>query len=56
MSKITQVISELRVKKKSADRRTGAKTKSNQADMEFIQRLTDLENEVKEIHQLIRCA
>jgi len=53
LSKMAQVIQELKVKKKSADRRAGSK--NNKADMLFLQRLGQLETELKDMHKLVRC-
>lgn len=55
LSKTNQVIQELRVKRKSAERRTGVKTQTNKADMEFLQLLSKIDGEVKEMAQLLRC-
>lgn len=55
IQKATQLITELRIKKKSADRRNGSKTKTNKADIMFLEKLTEVETEVKEVQKLLRC-
>ena len=52
-TQVTNVLNELRVKKKSAERRSGSK--SNTADMLFLARLSEMENELKEMQKIIRC-
>lgn len=51
---MSQVVNELRVKKKSAERRSGCKS-NYKPDMLFLQRLAEFETEVKDMHKLIRC-
>lgn len=53
MAKMTQILQELRVKKKSADRRAGSK--NNKSDMLFLQSLSSLDSDVKEMHKLLKC-
>ncbi len=52
-AQVTNVLNELRVKKKSAERRSGSK--SNTSDMLFLARLSEMENELKEMQKIIRC-
>ena len=53
LTKVSGLVQELRLKKKSADRRSGSKT--NRPDMLFLEGLSALDSKVKEIAKLVRC-
>eukprot|EP00438_Fugacium_kawagutii_P005717 Skav230908 [mRNA] locus=scaffold2979:49241:50754:+ [translate_table: standard] len=53
LQKMSAVLQELRLKKKSAERRNGSKT--NKADMLFLEKLSHIDAELKEMYKLVRC-
>lgn len=54
LQKMSTIMQELKVKKKSAERRNGSKT--NKSDMLFLEKLSHMDVELKEMQKLIRCS